>query len=219
PRDSPSHQPRYLHMSARLLVPFDGSAASLQAVELLAGYAGDNRKLAPLVLNVQPRVPDTGRTGPKPAVERLAAEGFAASAEVRLGPPAPTILAEARRFSAQAIVMGTRGSGLVQGFALGSVALRVVQGDGPPVWLVKPEDRLPGSLGVRLRVLLAMDGSAPPLRGAERLVATRDWLGQLEVHLAWVQQPLSYLETVLPPHDDVTEQWSTREGEQAAEAA
>jgi len=39
------------------------------------------------------------------------------------------------------------------------------------------------------------------------------------VHLAWVQQPLSYLVTVLPPPADATKQWSTREGEQAAEAA
>jgi nucleotide-binding universal stress UspA family protein len=95
----------------------------------------------------------------------------------------------------------------------------VVHGNGPPVLLVKPEDRLPGGLGKRVRVLLAMDGSQPALRAAERLVAWRDWLGELEVHLVYVQQPLSVLQVVLPPHDDVIEQWSTREGEQATQAA
>ncbi|HEX6267176.1 MAG TPA: universal stress protein [Burkholderiales bacterium] len=203
----------------RILVPFDGSPAALRAVELLAGYAGDAAQLAPRVLNVQPQSADAGRTVLKPALERLAAAGLAAGAEVRVGPVAPTILGEARSADSQVIVMGTRGAGALQGFALGSVALRVVHGDGPPVILVKPEDRLPAALGRRLRVLLAMDGSAPALRCAERLVAWRDWLGELEVHLVYVQQPLTVLQAVLPPHDDVIGQWSTQEGEQATQKA
>jgi nucleotide-binding universal stress UspA family protein len=221
----------------RILLPFDGSPAALRAAELLAGYAGDLARLAPLVLNVQSRpvsfwpeggldvgaveaaLIDAGRSALKPALERLAAAGIAAQAAVRLGLPADAILREAGAHHAEAIVMGTRGSGVLQGFALGSVALRVVHGNGPPVLLVKPQDRLPGGLGKRVRVLLAMDGSQPALRAAERLVAWRDWLGELEVHLVYVQQPLSVLQVVLPPHDDVIEQWSTREGEQATQAA
>jgi nucleotide-binding universal stress UspA family protein len=203
----------------KILLPFDGSPAAQRAVELLAGYAGDTGKLAPRLLNVQPRAADPGRAVLEPALERLAAAGIAARAEVRVGPAAPTILDEARTDGAAAILMGTRGAGALQGFALGSVALRVAHGNGPPVILVKPEDRLPGALGARLRVLLAMDGSAPALRAAERLVAWRAWLGELEVHLVHVQQPLTMLQAVLPPHDDVIGQWSTREAEQAAQQA
>jgi nucleotide-binding universal stress UspA family protein len=202
-----------------ILIAFDGSPAALRAVELLAGYAGDAARLAPCVLNVQPQSTEAGRTVLKPAVERLAAAGMAVGAEARVGPPAPTILSEARLRNSEVIVMGTRGAGALQGFALGSVALRVVHGNGPPVILVKPDDRLPGGFGKRMRVLLAMDGSEPALRAAERLVAWRDWLGEPEVHLVYVQQPLTVLQTVLPPHDDVIEQWSTKEGEQAARRA
>lgn len=135
------------------------------------------------------------------------------------GPAAPAILAEARRQNSEAIVMGTRGAGALQGFALGSVALRVVHRARIPVILVKADDRLPAAFGRRLRVLLATDGSKPALRAAQRLAAWRPWLGELEVHVLWVQQPLTYLQTVLPPHDDVIGQWSDKEGKKATGAA
>jgi nucleotide-binding universal stress UspA family protein len=203
--------------TVKILLPFDGSAAALRAVELLAGHAGDPAALSATLLNVQPQAAEPGRTVLEPAVERLAAAGLAARAEVRVGPAAPVILAEAA--ASDVIFMGTRGTGALQGYALGSVALRVVHGNGPPVVLVKPQDRLPELLGRRLKVLLAMDGSAPALRAAERLVAWRAWLGEPEVHLVYVQQPLSVLQAVLPPHDDVMGQWSNREGEQATQKA
>jgi nucleotide-binding universal stress UspA family protein len=152
-------------------------------------------------------------------VERLSAAGLAVDAAVRLGRPAEAIAQEAVAYGAEAIVMGTRGHGAMQGFALGSVALRVAHGNGPPVLLVKPDDRLPGTVGLRTKVLLAMDGSEPALRAAERLVAWRGWLGELDVHLVYVQEPLTMLQAVLPPHDDVIGQWSTREGEDATRKA
>jgi len=39
------------------------------------------------------------------------------------------------------------------------------------------------------------------------------------VHLVYVQRPLTVLEAVLPPHDDVIGQWSTQEGREATQAA
>lgn len=162
---------------------------------------------------------DAGRATIEPALERLAAAGMPVQAAVRLGFAAQTILGEARTQKAEAIVMGTRGHGALQGFALGSVALRVAQGGAAPLVLVKPEDRLPEDLGKRLRVLLAMDGSEPALRAAERLLAWRGWLGELEVHLVHVQEPLTLLEAILPPHDDVVRQWSSAAGEAATRAA
>ncbi len=224
-------------MTTKLLIPFDASRAAERAVELLAGYAGEASRLVAVMLNVQIRpvrlwpgaalapeiieaaLIDAGRSTLKPAVSRLAAAGLAAQAEVRLGLPADAILREAAAHGTEAVVMGTRGSGVLQGFALGSVALRVVHGGAAPVILVKPDAKLPAGLGRKLRVLLAMDGSQPALRAAERLAAWRGWLGELEVHLVHVQQPLGVLQAVLPPHDDVIAQWSTQEAEQATQAA
>jgi nucleotide-binding universal stress UspA family protein len=67
--------------------------------------------------------------------------------------------------------------------------------------------------------LLAIDGSDPARRAAAALASWRSWLGELDVQIAFVQQPLTYLETVLPPHDDVIGQWSTEMGENAARPA
>lgn len=220
----------------KLLLPFDGSPAALRAVELVAGYAGERGALAALVLNAQKR-PITLWPGPSAAVgaieEALMEEGASvlapalarlkdarvpAQAQVRLGVPAQVILHEARASGAHAIVMGTRGAGPLHGYALGSVALRVAHGGATPVMLVKPHDRLPSTLGRRLRVMLAMDGSAPALRAARLLLDWRPWLGELEVHLVHVQAALSTLQAV-PPHDDLIAQWSAREGEEATQAA
>jgi len=95
----------------------------------------------------------------------------------------------------------------------------VTHGGAAPVCLVKPDDALPPALGARVRVLVAMDGSPPALRAVERLVAWQPWLGELEVHLAFAQQPLTMLEAMLPPHDDLVRQWSTEEGTQATQRA
>jgi len=117
------------------------------------------------------------------------------------------------------VLMGTRGHGMVHGFAFGSVAMRVAHGGSVPVCLVQPQAKLPAQLGKRLRVLLALDGSEPAQRAARLLAGWRAWLGELDVQMVWVQQPLTYLETVMPPHDDVIGQWSTRAGEEATAPA
>jgi nucleotide-binding universal stress UspA family protein len=218
-------------MDLPLLLPFDGSPAAQRAADLLAAYGGGAR-LAVTLLNVQSRPvslwPDASIAGTleealledgeealRRALERLPQ----AAKAVRLGFPAEVIVQEAAAGRVAAVVMGTRGAGALHGFALGSVALRVAHAAPVPTLLLKPEARLPGAFGKSLRVLLAMDGSEPAQRAARQLVAWRDWLGTLEVHLVHVQQPLTLLQTLLPPHRDVIEQWSSRAGEEASEAA
>jgi len=225
------------HLPVRVLHPFDGSPAALRAGDLLAAVLprGDGTALS--VLNVQSRpialwpgsgldpgeleaaLLEAGNAVLAPALERFAAAGLRAQPAVRLGLPAEGILREAASYKADAIVMGTRGKGALQGYALGSVALRVAHGAAMPVLLVKPADRLPASRAGRLRVLLAIDGSEPALRAAGRLAAWRGWLGELDVHLVHVQEPLGLLAKLLPPHDDLVEQWSTRHAEQATQPA
>lgn len=213
-------------MTVRLLVPFDASPAAARAADFAASF-----DVEATLLNVQSRpahlwpgagldpaavdgaLIEAGREALRPALERLPG----ARAEVRLGEAADAILRAAAGHDA--VVMGTRGAGALQGYAFGSVALRVAHGSAAPVIVVKHADRLPAEPGARLRVLLASDGSAPALRAAERLVAWRGWLGDLEVHMAYVQQPLSVLEMLLPPHDDLMEQWSTQEGRKATQEA
>jgi nucleotide-binding universal stress UspA family protein len=220
-----------------ILHPFDGSPGALRACELAVCLFSGKPDIELCVLNVQSRplalwptrgldpgeveaaLLEAGDAIIAPALERLAAAGLRALPAVRLGLPAEAILGEARSREADAIVMGTRGKGALHGFALGSVALRVAHGGAAPVLLVKPEDRLPEAAAGRLRVLLAMDGSEPALRAAARLAAWRGSLGELEVDMVHVQEPLSLLAKLLPPHEDLVEQWSARHAEEATRPA
>jgi nucleotide-binding universal stress UspA family protein len=224
-------------MTATVLLAADPSAAAARAAELLAGYRGKPGALAAVVLNVQSRpvtawpgagldlsvleaalLEEGGRIAGR-ACERLRAAGLAAEPVVRLGPPAVAIAEEAQARGAALVMMGTRGHGALRGFAVGSVALRVAHASAVPVCVVHPEAALPRELGRKLRVLLAVDGSAPALRAAEALAAWRGWLGELDVQIVHVQEPLTLAEQILPPHDDLAEQWSTKAGEEASRAA
>lgn len=224
-------------MAQTILLPYDGSPGAERAVELVAGYQGSRAALEALVVNMQsPPValwPEAGAGAAaieealleqgselaQRAAARLTAAGVRAQGATRLGFPADGILREAERSGAAIIVMGTRGHGVLQGFALGSVALRVAHGGAVPVCLVQPQSRLPAALGRSLRVLLATDGSEPALRAAQALHAWQGWLGALDVQIAYVQPALTLAEQILPPHRDVIEQWSTRAGEEATRAA
>lgn len=224
-------------MSETLLVAVDSSPSSDKALELVASYRGPSGALAVALVNAQERpslggpdmpidlarvdaaLRDAGREVIARATERLRPSGLPVEGTVRISAPAQAIAAEADARSASLVVLGTRGHGALQGFALGSVALRVAHASRAPVWLVHPQCELPKAFGRSLRVLLAVDGTAPSLRAARRLLAWRRWLGVLDVQVAFVQQPLGILKTILPPHDDVRNEWSTRGAENATHAA
>jgi len=225
-------------MSAvKLLLPVDGSHSAARAITLVAGYRGQKSRLAPVVLNVQSRpvmlwpeasldapaveraLLEAGREVTEAAVRRLPELQPRPEQAVRLGLPASTILREAETRRSDLIVMGTRGHGMVHGYALGSVAMRVAHGGPTPVCLVRPETRLPVDFGRRLRVMLALDGSEPALRAAQLLVAWQDWLGELDVQIVHVQEPLTLLAAILPPNRDLIEQWSATAGQEASREA
>src|SRR6185503_5674088 len=135
--------------------------SAARPINLVAGYRGQTSRLAPVVLNVQPpplmlwpevsldapaverALLAAGREVTEAAVRRLPEFQPRPEQAVRLGLPASTILREAEARHSDLIVMGTRGHGMVHGFALGSVAMRVAHGGPTPVCLVRPEARLP----------------------------------------------------------------------------
>ena len=140
-------------MARRILVPVDGSAAALRALE----HAGSRKRtttgeVSIVVLNVQTPLPPSRyatRSMIKDHHSRMSAAALrpARSAArrlkldarfyVRKGDPATIVARFAKAMGCDEIVMGTRGRGRTAIFVLGSVALRVVQLTQAPVTLVK----------------------------------------------------------------------------------
>lgn len=224
-------------MTATLIAAVDNSPAAMQAVRLIAGYEGDRSKLAVVVLNVQSR-PTTLWPGPaidpgavesallregamqlEPARAVLQESGFQPEAAVRLSVAPEAIIGEANRRGAKAIIMGTRGHGALQGFALGSVALRVAHRAEVPTLLVKPGTRFPKALGRSARVLVPLDGSTNATAAVPQLLEWEDWLGDVEFDLVHVRPAQTLFETLLPPSDDLVEEWGSKQSEQATRDA
>jgi nucleotide-binding universal stress UspA family protein len=224
-------------MTATIIAAMDDSPASLHAARLLAGYKGDRRRLAVVALNVQSR-PLTLWPGPaidpgkvdeallaegklrvEPACRLLTEAGLEPERAVRLGIPAESIAEEAMRRGATAILMGTRGHGILGGFALGSVALRVAHRAQAPVVLVKPDTVHPAALGQRVRALVPLDGSAHATRAVHHLLGWKDWLGEIEVDLVHIRSAPTFLDDLLPADRKLLDQWGSQEAEQATREA
>ena len=140
-------------MVEKILVPVDGSAAALRALE----FAGSRKRrtagdVSILVLNVQAPLPPSRYVTPamikdhsshlSQAVLRSARSTarrrkLDARFYVRQGDPATTIARFAKAMNCREIIIGTRGRGRAAMFVLGSVAMRVVQLSRVPVTLVK----------------------------------------------------------------------------------
>jgi nucleotide-binding universal stress UspA family protein len=136
----------------RILVPVDGSACSVHALE----YAG-KRQLASkdvriFVLHVQPGLHPSRTITPamideyqarnsQAALKRVRAVikrmSLNAECDIQVGDPAPTIVKFARGKRCGEIVMGNSGLGAIAGLVLGSVARKVILMARCPVVLVK----------------------------------------------------------------------------------
>ncbi|MEH7235548.1 universal stress protein [Bacillus sp. JJ1562] len=137
----------------RLLVPVDGSAQSIKALQFALKQAVEN-SYEIILLNVQPsyNTPNIKRfvkqeqirayqsEESKVAFEKALAEtkNFSIPVETKLrtGDPGIEICAEARENQATQIIMGYRGLGAIKGTVLGSVSYKVLHEAPCPVTVV-----------------------------------------------------------------------------------
>jgi len=140
---------------AKILVPVDGSVHCLRALDLVLKQMEEGREVELHVLNVQPQAltgharaylskemvdeyyREEADKALKPAQEKLAKAGIKFVEERLIGHPGEGIARYVKDHQIDAIIMGTRGLGSVQGMLLGSVAHKVLYLVDVPVTLVK----------------------------------------------------------------------------------
>ena len=144
-------------VSSKILIPVDGSPASLRAVDFAIEMVSQNPGTSLVLLHVAhiPAIDLTGASGQtatdwlQEAVSQTSAKalkdatGKCDGASVtfktltRTGQTAETIVQVARGEDVKHIVMGTRGLGGIQGLLLGSVATQVIHLAEVPITLIK----------------------------------------------------------------------------------
>jgi nucleotide-binding universal stress UspA family protein len=138
----------------KTLLAADGSEHVEHVTSFLIRLAEAGTPVEVLLLNVQPEIVDwqthglaqesmhaqreyLGQQATEPVRRLLDAAGLRYELQVALGDPAEVIIQVAKEQGCDWIVMGTRGMGTFDGFALGSVARKVIHLAGVPVTLMK----------------------------------------------------------------------------------
>jgi len=143
---------------SKVLVPLDGSPASLRALDFAIEMTRQNPDTSLVLLNVQhisamdlaEAEADAAMGGDwqeaasqasakalKEAIGKAEAAGIAFSRIVRTGQTAEAIAQAAHDEGVGHIVMGTRGLGSIQGLLLGSVAMKLIHLAEVPLTLIK----------------------------------------------------------------------------------
>jgi nucleotide-binding universal stress UspA family protein len=139
---------------SKILIPVDGSPASLRAVDFAIEMASQNPGSSFVLLNVQnvgaielagdlmdsdwqETLSQAAAKVLKEAVAKSEAANISFENLVRAGPTAETIAQVSREMGIDHIVMGTRGLGSIQGLLLGSVAMKVIHLAEVPITLIK----------------------------------------------------------------------------------
>jgi nucleotide-binding universal stress UspA family protein len=139
---------------SKVLIPVDGSPASLRAVDFAIEIASQNQGSSLVLLNVQnisamhlsgaamesewqEAASQASARALKEAVGKAEAAGIAFKSIVRTGQTAEAIAQAAHDEGIEHIVMGTRGLGSIQGLLLGSVAMKVIHLAEVPITLIK----------------------------------------------------------------------------------
>lgn len=106
--------------------------------------------------------------------------GWHVDAIARADSPAWAIIAEARKFEADLVVLGAHSKGILQTFFLGSTSQKVASQAPCSVRIVRPI--------VSNRIVIGIDGSADS-NVAVRMVASRKWQRETEFDLITVVDP------------------------------
>ena len=140
----------------KILLPADGSACSLRAVDQLIAHIDCLREVPEIhLLHVHLPIPigrvqahvgketlhayylEEGQQQLQAAQQKLDAAGRFHTTHIHVGQPAEVIGKMAAELDCDLIVMGTHGRGPVAGLVIGSVATRVLHLAACPVLLVK----------------------------------------------------------------------------------
>jgi nucleotide-binding universal stress UspA family protein len=139
----------------KILLPIDGSPASLDAVRAALALVADGLRASMVLANVQepatlyemllahdPEVIEqvSAKAGLhllEPAEALVRAAGLDYEREVASGDPAHTLVEIVERFGCDLVVMGARGMGRLRSALLGSVAHEVLHAAPVPVMVVK----------------------------------------------------------------------------------
>ena len=131
-----------------ILVPIDGSPASLRALDYAIAHYPEASFVLLTVQNVeiaselmysdwQELLKQAAVKALKEATEKSEAASVRFETFLRMGAIAETIAQVAREKSIDHIVMGARGLGSIQGLLLGSVATKVIHLAEVPITLIK----------------------------------------------------------------------------------
>ena len=142
----------------KILLPFDGSAAALEAVLMAIRLAADGLDTSVVLANVQepaslyelmvahdPLLIEevsaaAGTNTLKPAETLLQDAGIAFETEVATGDPAHTLIDILENYGCDMVVMGASGTSTLRSALLGSVSNELLHAAGVPVMIVKSFD-------------------------------------------------------------------------------
>lgn len=139
----------------KILLPFDGSAAALEAVVMAIRLAADGLNTSMVLANVQepaslyelmvahdPQMIEqvsaaAGANTLKPAQALLEEAGIVFETEVATGDPAHTLVDILENYGCDMVVMGASGTSTLRSALLGSVSTELLHAAGVPVMIVK----------------------------------------------------------------------------------
>lgn len=143
-------------MTIKILLPVDGSACALRAVDHLIAHLAWYSEVPEIhLLHVHPPIPigrvqahigketlhayylEESQSQLAEAQQKLDAAGCFHTTHIHVGQPAEVIARVADELACNMIVMGSHGRGAVAGLVMGSVANRVLHLTQCPVLLVK----------------------------------------------------------------------------------